>query len=385
MDTHVAPSFGEEGRKGFVMFRRCSTVFVAATLLAASAQADLTESLQPGSVKLTSIGPLTFGPDGVLFVSDPTAATIYAIDTGDRSGNPEKATYDIRDVRTRIADRLGSKPEDVQINDMAVNPLSGNVYLSVTRGSGPEATAIVLRVSPDGEISEVALTDVKSAKASLPNAPESKDAPRGNPRTMSVTDLAYVDGRVFVAGLSNEEFASKLRAIPFPFSEVNVGTSVEIYHGAHGAFETQSPVRTFAAYMIGGEPYLLASYTCTPLVKFPISELKPGAKLKGTTIAELGNRNRPLDMFVYKKGGKDFILMANSSRGLMKITTDNIDKIDGITEPVRGGSGTAGLTYETIAELKGITQLEQLNAEHAVAVFESGETGKSDLRTIPLP
>ena len=50
---------------------------------------------------------------------------------------------------------------------------------------------------------------------------------------------------------------------------------------------------------------MLAAYTCTPLVKLPVSELKAGAHVKGTTIAELGNRNRPLDMIVYQKDGKD--------------------------------------------------------------------------------
>ena len=46
---------------------------------------------------------------------------------------------------------------------------------------------------------------------------------------------------------------------------------------------------------------------------------------KGKTIAELGNRNKPLDMISYKKEGKDYLLMANSSRGVMKISTENID------------------------------------------------------------
>ena len=81
---------------------------------------------------------------------------------------------------------------------------------------------------------------------------------------------------------------------------------MEIYHGAHGRFETRSPVRTFVPFNVGNEPSLLAAYTCTPLVQFPISELKPGAKIKGKTIAELGNRNRPLDMIVYQKDGKDY-------------------------------------------------------------------------------
>ena len=36
---------------------------------------------QKGDVKLQSIGPLATGPDGVLFVSDPKAASIIAIET----------------------------------------------------------------------------------------------------------------------------------------------------------------------------------------------------------------------------------------------------------------------------------------------------------------
>jgi hypothetical protein len=140
-------------------------------------------------------------------------------------------------------------------------------------------------------------------------------------------------------------------------------------------------VRTFTAYKIGGDLNLLAAYTCTPLVKFPVSQLKAGEKLKGTTIAELGNRNRPLDMIVYKKDGKDFILLANNSRGLMKITTANIDKIEGLESPVKD---TAGLTYDKIAEPKGVEQLDRLNEESAV-VLTKNEAGEYNLKTFALP
>ena len=81
---------------------------------------------------------------------------------------------------------------------------------------------------------------------------------------------------------------------PTRFSTVSDGTSVEIWHAAHGQFETRSPVYTFVPYTIDGEQNLIAGYLCTPLVKFPIDNLQPGAKVMGTTIAELGNRNRPL-------------------------------------------------------------------------------------------
>jgi hypothetical protein len=74
-------------------------------------------------------------------------------------------------------------------------------------------------------------------------------------------------------------------------------------------------------------------------VKIPVSELKPGAHVKGTTIAELGNRNRPLDMIVYQKDGKDYLLLANNSRGVMKIPTEGADATESITSRVDGDEG----------------------------------------------
>ena len=176
----------------------------------------------------------------------------------------------------------------------------------------------------------------------------------------------------------------QLRAIPFPFQKVGGGTSVEIYHGAHGKFETRSPVRTLVPIKIGEDPHLLAAYTCTPLVQFPIKELTPGAKIRGKTIAELGNRNRPLDMIVYEKDGKDYLLLANSSRGVMKINADELEKAEKIEEPVRGDNGTKGLAYETVQGWTGIEQLDKLDAKHAV-VLRKGEGDSVGLETMPLP
>jgi hypothetical protein len=225
------------------------------------------------------------------------------------------------------------------------------------------------------------LKDVEFAKAALPNAPAAGGTGRQNRRAESITDLEYLDGRLLIAGLSNEEFASTLRSIPYPFSNVNPGTGVEIYHGAHGRFETQSPVRTFTTYEINRQPHLLAAYQCTPLVRFPLSDLQPGTKVRGTTVAELGNRNRPLDMVIYNKGGQDYILMANSSRGVMKIRTDGIDRSEGITAQI---PETAGQTYETIADLTGVVQLARLNEGHALLLVQA-EGGALSLRTVALP
>jgi hypothetical protein len=107
----------------------------------------------------------------------------------------------------------------------------------------------------------------------------------------------------------------------------------------------------------------------------------PEAKVRGTTVAELGNRNRPLDMFVYKKDGKDYILLSNSSRGLMKIDAQGIGSQEGIEQKI---DDKAGLSYETIEVLKGVVQLDRLGEDMAVALI-AGPDGKEDLKTIELP
>ncbi len=117
----------------------------------------------------------------------------------------------------------------------------------------------------------------------------------------------------------------------------------------------QAPVRTFVPYTISGQQYILAAYTCTPLVKIPVSDLKPGAQVKGTTIADLGSGNQPLDMIPYKKDGHDYILIANSSRGVMKLKADNLDSYEKIDSPTVPNPPTniAGVPYDTMARSQG--------------------------------
>ena len=346
-----------------------------------SLAAEPTASLKKGTPDLKSAGALAFGPEGILFVGDTKGAALFAIDTGDRTSAAEKPALQVQDVAGKVAAMIGTDPKQITINDLAVNPLSGNVYLSVSRGKGPDASPVLVRIHGNGKVEDVSLENVAFSKAELPNVP----GPENRQRAESITDLAYADGRVFVAGLSNEEFSSRLIAIPFPFSTEGFdAAAIEIYHGAHGRFETKSPIRTFVTYRIKNEPYMLAAYQCTPLVKLPVSELKAGAHIKGTTIAELGNRNRPLDMIVYQKDGKDYLLMTNNSRGVMKIPTASAGSAESITEPVRGG-GLKGLGYETIKDIKGAVQMDQLGEHHAVLLMQENPNGMIDLKTIELP
>jgi hypothetical protein len=352
-----------------------------ATGAAPAADVDLGRGSSTGAPALLSAGPLAFGPDGVLFVGDSLGAAIWAIDTGDVTAAGD-GPLELEGVDTAIAALAGTTPDQIRIHDLAVNPLSRRAYLSVSRGQGAEAKPAIFTVSPGGKLELFALDQRRHARAALDDAPDAEATGRRGEslRLDAITDLAWSDGRVLVAGLSNEEFSSKLRVLDFPFGTASRGASVEIFHGSHGRWETNAPVRTFTTVEIDQVPHILAAYTCTPLVKMPLAGLLDGAKVRGTTVAELGNRNRPLDMVVYSQEGRDYLLMANSSRGVMKVDLTAIAKIEAIVSPV---PDVAGLAFQTIADLQGVEHLDRLDASHALLLVLDG--GARDLRTVALP
>jgi hypothetical protein len=340
--------------------------------------------MKPGSPEFKSMNQLAFGPEGVLFIADTKAAAIVAIATGDTKAATDGATIKAEAINQKIAALAGTTADQIVIEDLAVNPISRHAYLAVSRGKGPDAVPLLVRVKADGQPELVTLENVKFSRAELPNPAADQMVGQGNRqsnrRLEAITDIAYSDGRLLVAGLSNEEFASTLRAIPFPFTTVDRGTAVEIYHGAHGAFETRAPVRTFVPYKVGNESHLLAAYTCTPLVQFALSELKPGAKIMGKTIAEFGNGNRPLDMIVYQKDGKDYLLLANNRRGVMKVAAEQISGAAAITDKV---ADTKGIAFEKI-DWAGVNQLDRSGERHAVVV-RTGTGNAMNLETLALP
>lgn len=333
---------------------------------------------ETGAATFQSIGPLTFAADGLLFAADVQAATIYALDLGAAATGGAPGAKAIPNIDRQIAALLGTDVRQISVTDLAVHPKTHNAFVSVMRGQGSGAKAVLLRVDGAGKIDIVDVSGLKASHVTLPNPPSASGTPA---RGQSITDMAYMDGRLYVAGLSNEEFSSKLRSIAYPFSTADNGASVEIYHGSHGQFETRSPVYTFVPYKINNETNLIAGYLCTPLVKFPVSGLRPGGKILGTTIAELGNRNRPLDMVLYHKDGKEFLLMSNNSRGVMKIPTDRFGSASGISTPI---SDKAGIAYETVTSMKGIEQLDLLDETHSIVLARS-DAGALNLEAVALP
>ena len=215
--------------------------------------------LEVGSADVRSAGPIAFGPDGILFLADNAAARVLAVAISDGDVGAGMDPFEYEDVNTRIAAYLGCDPHDVSIHDIAVHQVSGNVYLSVQRRRGEEGQGILIRVDRrDGTIVDLPLAGVPMSEYSLSDAPTDDDErteiflpldDEGEEithagrtirlafrpiRTATITDMAYIDGELLVAGLSNEEFSSKLRRIPFPFTSEMSGSNLEIFHVSHG-------------------------------------------------------------------------------------------------------------------------------------------------------
>jgi hypothetical protein len=360
------------------LFKIAALVVVAA----ASASAPSARARAPlAGPSLTSIGPMSFGPNGVLFASDPMAATLYAVTLGRETSGARPGTANVAAIDQKIAALLGTAAADVRIADMAVEPASRNTFVAVMRGQGPDAKPAIVRVDGAGAIALVSLDTATFTSVTLPSPAAVNPNGRGG-RAQSITDLAFSNGRVYLSGLSNEEFASKLYSIAYPFATADKGTSVEIFHGNHGQLETRSPVMAFVPLSIANQPHLVAGYTCTPLVKFPVSALTSGTgKVLGTTMAELGAGNQPLDIISYTKGGQQFLLMANSSRGVMKINTASFAAASHIG--ARVAEETGGVPFEKIAAMTGVVQLDQLDADRSV-VIARGSDGLS-LSAVALP
>ena len=193
---------------------------------------------------LTSIGPLTFAPDGTLYAADPMAATIYALDLGASASGGAPGTASVAGIDQKIAAMLGTDAKEIAITDLAVHPRTHNSFVAVMRGQGASAKPALLRIDGAGKVDLVAAESLKSTSVTLPNPPAANATGR-NGRNQSITKLAFSNGRVWVAGLSNEEFASKLWSVAYPFAKADTGTSVEIFHGNHQALETRSPVYAF--------------------------------------------------------------------------------------------------------------------------------------------
>jgi hypothetical protein len=349
------------------------------------------DPFKTGKPDVRSMSALAFGPDGVLFVGDGKGGALFALDLGDKTAREVKEPKEVTDVEGKVSALLGATPADVLVHDLAVNPISKNVYLAVSRGrAGLQSrwalpndfadASVLVKVDGDGKFGVVDLASVRFARVALPNP---VDAAKKHvwkegvsQRTETITALSYAAGELWVAGLSNEEFAATMWHVKYPFDGPVAATTIENYHAAHGKYETEAPVRAFVAYPLKGRSYLLAAYLCTPLVTFPVDALQDKKHVRGRTIGEFGSGNYPLDMVLVKNEGREKLVIANSNLPLMVVDPRDVEAFEGELTS-KPASYTAGVRYESRSGT-GIQQLDNLGDGH-VLVLQRIMSGRLDL------
>ena len=311
----------------------------------------------PNPITPRSAGPLTFSPDGVLFVGDNKLGAVFAFETERGQAPTSLDPFLFESIDEKIAGALGVTPKSLVINGMAVHPVTREPYLSLGVRNGDRLEPAVVSVSLDGEahpfdlsssnVTVHRLSDVPDEDKTfqsrvgtfpLPPAAFFEEKARTPLRSMTIVDLKFHAGEVFVAGVSNQEFSSTLRRIPYPFTRGARETQLEIYHLAHGIYETRAPIRAMQFATIDDEDTLIAAYACSPLVTIPVSELQHGAKVRGKTIGDMGN-GQPISMVAYRDKDEDKLFITNVGRGPMIVPLSGIRSAEGFTpenRPARG-------------------------------------------------
>ena len=355
---------------------RLLLVAIACWLVAAS---------NASAADIQSISRLAAGPGNVLFVADWKSARVHAITLPLAAQKPAGTAFNILDIEDVLSRHVGGAKATVE--DMVVRPGTAEVYIAVSYGAAKIPALIV--VTSDQKARRVNLKAAKSTSIALRDAPTSnykfwRETPE---RSFTVTDMKWRDGELFIAGLSNQDFASTLRRVHYPFDSKQSVTSVEIYHTGHNLIETRAPIRAMSFATWGGKPYLVAAYTCTPIVIIPLEDLKDGAHIRGKTIGELGYGNTPADMISFSKTeqGKteDFLLLVNFERGADVIPVSQVEAASGrpgMDKVVPFGQ-IAGLDV-TSAPLAGAMRVDNLDEKSFIVVRRQLEKDALQLVTI---
>lgn len=371
---------------------RNASVTLAATLLALiAARLDagaVIETAATGNPGLRSIQVLSFAPEGVLLVGDGAGSQIVAIETGDTTPG-EALSAPIENFGAKLAGHFGAKSDGVEILDIAANPESNTIYVAARRQA--DRQYVIATVNGKGQIRELELDKVRYARIGLSS---------GDVKVSTVTDVAWADDRIVAAGRSNETFASKIFSINAPLKNDSKSDmfSAETYHVSHRRWETKAPMSVILPFRENDKTYVIGAFSCTPVVKYPLDSLKPGAQIKGTSVMELGSGNRPIDMFIYEKGGKQFVLsntfrfhherkpFGPSPYWTVKFEQGILAAKDDVNETaLRRLKGYEPATERVtmVEAFHGVTQMDKVGKDRAVVLRES-KVGL-DLAVLPLP
>jgi len=378
------------------MFRSLSAVVALLALASLVAAEGVFKKTENGTPKVQSIDAIAFGPDGALLIGDSKGGQVVAVDTKDTKARPWKAAA-IENVNEKIAAKLGTKAANIEITTMAVNRASGTAYIVVRKQD--EKKSVIVTVDGDGKIGEVSLEKVDFVAVPLPRSDKS---------SVKITDLAFAKERILVGALANEEFGSKVYSIPAPLDPGNKasGFSTETFHVAHNKWETKAPMTTLIPLEQKGKKYVVGAFACTPIVRYPLDDVKQDAKVKGSSVIELGNGNRPRSMFAYTRDDKAYLLVNNhrmerfhksapvgpSQYWVARVDMTLFDETEKVNEkaPWRVQKGTAKpiADNEKLAKVvdayHGTMYLAQLNDKQALVIKDDKKTGLT-LTALDLP
>jgi hypothetical protein len=364
------------------------------------------------AAKLQYAGALTFSPDGVLFVGDNISGAVFAYPMSEGAAPTTAPALDIEGIDSQIAALLKTPKSSVHINGMAVHPTSHDVYLSVSFGAGSPA---LVKVSPVGVLSQVELARAKPTSWVVPNAPTPDEHFRDRTgdmplptapardhlkamtpmRSMTIVDMKFHNGELFIAGISNEEFSSMLRRVPYPFDGRSSSTAVRIYHVAHERYETRAPIRAMGFATIDGQDTLIAAYTCSPIVLIPTADLKDGAKVTGRTVGDMGN-GQPLSLVSVSFMGQPSLFVTNVGHDPRMIPISGLQKaVTYLPEnSPHGGVGDwrpeypLGPVGKSLMFIGSSLFADKLDDNYLVSVTRDAPSGSLNLQavlTFPLP
>lgn len=296
-----------------------------------------------------SAGALAFSPDGTLFVGDSKGGQVWAYPPQGAARNSEVAPFLFQDIDQSMADLIGVSPRQLTYNGLAVHPLTREPHISLGIKRDGRIDPAVVRVSLDGAVSLHDLSDSRASVQVLENLPDPdktfrsragewpvpadayyEEKARTPMRAMAIVDIKFHEGELFISGVSNQEFCSVLRRVPYPFSGLGSETHLEIFHVAHGIYETRAPIRAMQFARLDGEDTLIAAYACSPIVTIPVRQLRDGARVIGKTVGDMGN-GQPISMVAYRDGGEDRLFITNIGRGPVVLPISNLDGAAGFT------------------------------------------------------
>ena len=331
----------------------------------------------------TSVSNMTFGPSNVLFAADWKAGRVYAYRLGPAlhdGGGP----FNLLNLQAPLATAVGT--QHFSIRDLAMRPGTAEAYISMEVGERYQP--VIVRVTPSGSVTKLDFANTPSTSVALAKA-------GGNLRfwdhvpeiAYTVTDMKWHDGRLYVAGLANQNFSSTLRMLSYPFGRQWM-SSVEIYHTVHNQLETRAPIRAMTFANVNGVDTLLAGYLCSPLVSIPVASLTDGAHVKAKTLAELGVAGIPTSMIVYDQpdmqSGKStpFVLVNERYRPSVAIPLEGIAKESigpGIVTPPSFTAPPGQNLGAILEDFDGVLRMDNQNAQFFLALRRNLDTGAAQL------